>query len=280
MIEVTKIKLGTQTRAGINNEKIDEYAKAIDSGAQFPPVTLFFDQTNYWLIDGFHRYYAHIKVDRALIHEEIKLGTERDAWLYSLGTNANHGLTRTNADKRKVVTLALADSELKMQSNRDIAKICNVTHTLVNDIRNEQAKPKVETASTKLSKKSKTKVEAASTQENNQAKKDGTEEGNDTKQHEIEDAKNAIKVLEEMNTRLLDGIALAQLPPDEQITAAEIITGLRKEKKFLTDTLDAVKIERGILMREKVSKQNQMAMQRKQIKELEAVLKNAEKEGN
>lgn len=46
---------GTQPRAGLNPELIDEYAKAMTEGAKFPPVTVFYDQISYWLADGFHR---------------------------------------------------------------------------------------------------------------------------------------------------------------------------------------------------------------------------------
>ena len=30
------------------------------AGDQFPPIDVFFDGQNYWLVDGFHRLQAHV----------------------------------------------------------------------------------------------------------------------------------------------------------------------------------------------------------------------------
>ena len=269
MINIDRIRYeeGTQARVEINEDRVKDYAEAIENGTQFPPVTLFHDGTSYWLADGWHRLLAHIRIGCISIHEEVKTGTKRDAWLYALGANHTHGLARTNADKRKAVMLAIQDDDLKILSNREIAKICNVNHGLVNDIRNELAKPTAKPKEkTQAKSKDKNGVEAPSTP---------AEPEFDPKQHELQEAKNAIKELAEKNQQLLDGVALAELPPDEQKTTAEIIDALRKENKVLTVTLDGVKAERDSLMREKVSMQNQMAMQRKQIEQLKGQISKA-----
>lgn len=46
---------GTQPRAAINLDVACEYGDAMKSGAKFPPVVAFYDGTDYWLADGFHR---------------------------------------------------------------------------------------------------------------------------------------------------------------------------------------------------------------------------------
>jgi hypothetical protein len=33
---------------------VQNYADALEEGANFPPVTLFYDGSAYWLADGFH----------------------------------------------------------------------------------------------------------------------------------------------------------------------------------------------------------------------------------
>lgn len=53
--------------------------------------------------------------------------------------NADHGLRRSNEDKRKAVGLLLADAEWSKLSNAEIARLCNVSHTFVNNTRNPPA---------------------------------------------------------------------------------------------------------------------------------------------
>ncbi|MEX2673389.1 MAG: hypothetical protein WD294_14915 [Phycisphaeraceae bacterium] len=60
-----------------------------------------------------------------------------DAILYSVGANADHGLRRTNADKRASVETLLADDEWAKWSDREIAKRCAVHHDTVNRLRKE-----------------------------------------------------------------------------------------------------------------------------------------------
>ena len=54
-------------------------------GASFPPVLLFFDSTDYWLADGYHRVEAALSIGLNEIAAEVMLGTQRDAVLYSCG---------------------------------------------------------------------------------------------------------------------------------------------------------------------------------------------------
>jgi hypothetical protein len=52
---------------------------------------------------------------------------QRDALLYSISSNAEHGLPRSNADKRKAVRLLLADAEWGKWSDRESARRCQVS---------------------------------------------------------------------------------------------------------------------------------------------------------
>lgn len=136
MLAIDKIKIeGTQSRVQINENTVSEYAEAIKNGAQFPPVTVFFDGTNFWLADGFHRLLAHKRAGKTEILETREVGGLRDAILYSVSANANHGLRRTNADKRKAVEMLLNDAEWAQWSDNSIAKQCAVSHTFVAGVR-------------------------------------------------------------------------------------------------------------------------------------------------
>lgn len=130
-----RIDGGTQSRIEINNEVVSEYAEALKGGVQFPPVDVFFDGADYWLVDGFHRYHAHRSAGLSEIDAAIHNGTLRDAQLFSFGVNASHGLRRSNADKRKAVEFMLNDAEWSVWSDREIARQCCVSHVLVFNIR-------------------------------------------------------------------------------------------------------------------------------------------------
>ena len=145
-LDAIRIDGGTQARAELNQQTVSEYADAMAEGAKFPPVVVFFDGVDNWLADGFHRYFGAKKIDARDIEADVREGTKRDAILFSLGANANHGLRRTNADKRKAVETLLADSEWVKWSDNQIAKACSVHHSTVADYRRSLA----ESASEKL----------------------------------------------------------------------------------------------------------------------------------
>jgi ParB-like chromosome segregation protein Spo0J len=140
-LSISKIRTdgGTQTREGLNQDVIDEYAEAWKGGAEFPDVVVFHDkkERSYWLADGFHRYHGARQAKLKEISVELREGTQRDALLYALQANRCHGLRRTNADKRKAVAKMLADGEWVKWSDRRIAEHVGVSHVLVATVRAE-----------------------------------------------------------------------------------------------------------------------------------------------
>ncbi|HWY85451.1 MAG TPA: hypothetical protein VNX28_01940 [Gemmataceae bacterium] len=69
----------------------------------------------------------------------MRQGTQRDAVLFGIAANCAHGLPRTNADKRKAVTLMLGDAEWSQWSDRKIAGHCQVGHAFVSRLRRKSA---------------------------------------------------------------------------------------------------------------------------------------------
>ena len=126
---------GTQARSSINQMTVVEYSEAIQQGHRFPPIVVFYDGTSYWLSDGFHRLSAHRLALVREIEVDLKLGTLRDAILYAVGANAEHGLRRTTADKHHAVGLVLADEEWSSWSDRMIARITFTSHPFVAKVR-------------------------------------------------------------------------------------------------------------------------------------------------
>lgn len=81
----------TQMRvAGIDPAVVADYADAMEAGATFPPIIVFFDGTRYWPGDGFHRIEAARRIARAAISADVRKGGQRDALLLAASANATH----------------------------------------------------------------------------------------------------------------------------------------------------------------------------------------------
>lgn len=128
---------GTQSRAAVSDEVVAEYAAAMTAGAEFPKMVVFFDGSEYWLADGFHRHAALVRNGIMEVAPDIRQGNRRDAILYSVGANATHGYQRSNTDKRRAVMRLLEDAEWAQWSDREIARQCRVSADLANRIRKE-----------------------------------------------------------------------------------------------------------------------------------------------
>jgi hypothetical protein len=134
-LDLIDISGGTQTRVATNDDAIASYADEMVRGAIFPPVTVFYDGSNYWLADGFHRVLAVKRNGFTEISAEVQAGSRTDALRHALGANATNGLYRTNADKRHVAEIALREwSDL---SNAFIAELCKISGELVRTVRGE-----------------------------------------------------------------------------------------------------------------------------------------------
>ena len=132
-ISIANIRLdgGTQPRAALNVNAIEDYAKAMSAGAKFPPVAVFYDGEQYWLADGFHRIKAGCAAGLDVIDCEVHQGTVEDAQWYSFSANKANGLRRTNSDKQRAVKAALAHPRSGSLSNSEIARHCGVTTPMV-----------------------------------------------------------------------------------------------------------------------------------------------------
>jgi hypothetical protein len=135
---------GAQTRVRVRAAVVRDYATAMkqqraEGNLRFPPVIIFTDGQNYWLGDGFHRVLAAARAGLVEIAADARQGTQRDAVLFGISANSTHGLPRTNADKRKAVSLLLGDAEWSQWSDRKIAGHCQVGHAFVSRLRQKSA---------------------------------------------------------------------------------------------------------------------------------------------
>ena len=135
--DITRDETIQQRAGGMKSARVREYAKAMREGNQFPPVVVYYDGDTYWLADGFHRCEAAERISRSQIETEIHQGGRRDAVLFATGANAQHGVRRTNEDKRKAVTTLLLDSEWQQWSDHEIARRTHCTQPFVSKLRKE-----------------------------------------------------------------------------------------------------------------------------------------------
>lgn len=154
-IQLADLKLdgGTQPRQQIDEETVTLYAERMErqrgevldpEGKAWEPLVVYYDGESYWLADGYHRVKAARQKGWTDYPADIRQGTLRDAVAYSLGANARHGKPRTNADKRRAVMRALVDAEWSKLSDRELARMCAVTHPMVGKIRAELELQRIE----------------------------------------------------------------------------------------------------------------------------------------
>lgn len=125
--------LTTQLRVAIDGDQIDNLKAAFEAGATLPPIDLFRERADAYIIaDGWHRYHAARILKHKTINAYIHDGGRSDAIKFALGANATHGLRRTNKDKRKAVEVAVR--EFPKLSARAIADLCHVSHNFAAEI--------------------------------------------------------------------------------------------------------------------------------------------------
>jgi hypothetical protein len=226
-IEKIRIDGDTQSRESLKDSTIIDYTEKVLAGEIFKPIKIIYDGKDWWLADGFHRYFAHKRAKVNTIDADITNGTKRDAWIYSLSANGKHGLPRSNEDKRRSVIRALNDIELCDKTNIEIAKLCDVSDMTVGRIRKELELLK------EAKKKPKVKPIEPPKEE--------------YIQDEVHELRTENQALLTENTKLRDQMAIGILDIDdeEKITIQETVESLRAEVTRLQSSLDAMTISRN-----------------------------------
>lgn len=247
------IDKGTQSRAQISEETVTDYAEAMSAGDTFPPVMVYHDGVDYYLADGFHRLHAIKRLGKTSIQADVRTGTLRDAILYSLGANRDHGLRRSNADKRKCVQTLLDDFEWGEYSVNEMARICAVSPQLVLAVKQEMdGGEKVSTVKTNAPKKP--------AKLNNVVE---TPEPTDTAEKD-----EAVAELVAENQRLADRLAVHTMDatPEEKLAATETIEELREQIRILEIENQSLKISRDTFQRENAEMKKTIASLQRKLK--------------
>ncbi len=127
----------TQPRSALDMTIVEDYSEAMRAGAKFPPVDVFYDGTEYWLADGFHRCRAAYIGDLEEIPAKVHQGTLEDAQWFSYAANKTNGIYRSTEDKQRAVRAAIKHPKSASLSDRAVAKHLGVDHTTVGDWRSK-----------------------------------------------------------------------------------------------------------------------------------------------
>jgi hypothetical protein len=257
-LDAINITGGTQSRLKIDEDYVEEILGKMKEDTEYQPVTAFFDGKEYWLADGFHRYHATRKNGKASIKCNVTHGLLRDAILYSKSANNRHGLPPTLQDKLHNAKELIEDFEWGEWSNREIGRICDVSHVTVAKLRVGKVPEKVKfvnkdgevkTRTTKPPKAEKTFDVATPA----------------TPATPVDDELQvAIEFLVLENEKLSDQLAVKGSADPE--LAGKTIAELRDEIKQLTIELNSVKISRDQFQAENAQLKKQVTYLQKQLK--------------
>lgn len=130
----------TQMRAnGTDKAVVREYAAVLEGGKHALPMIDVYtqDHETYWIVDGWHRFEAHVLSGHDTIPCTVTVGSHDDALLAAVKANAEHGLRRTNEDKRLAVRTLLMHPEWGAWSNRVLAEKAGVSDKTVASVRDD-----------------------------------------------------------------------------------------------------------------------------------------------
>lgn len=121
-------------RSGVDQATVGIYANTFE---QLPPIDVFWieGRDGWWVVDGWHRLTAALKLGLAYIEANDHQGTFDDALEFSYDANLRHGKPLTLNERKDAARLKL---QLHTErSDRWIAEDCGISHPTVGTIREE-----------------------------------------------------------------------------------------------------------------------------------------------
>jgi FtsZ-binding cell division protein ZapB len=277
-IEAIILDSRLQSRVKTDENMIDEFVESMEQGDVFPPVQIYLvDETDYYLVDGWHRVLACKKLGYEDIDCVIKEGTWREAKWASFAANKQHGLRPSRADRRKQLGECLHDPEWSAYSDNMIAKHCGCSRGLVLQMRKELKIEKSDVVKTVSGGKvsttniKKQKDDGAPEKKDKAVKpapvheeEEESFEGYDEKDDVIADQKEEI-------IRLQDRLAIAAFDAsdEEKELAQQTIDELREQVRVLEIAMVAVKTSRDTFQKENAEMKKQILAMQKKLKSYE-----------
>lgn len=259
-LAVIRIDGDTQAREALSQEKVNEYAELMKDGATFPAIDVFFDGSEYWLADGFHRYFATKAQGVVSIEANVHTGTLEEAQLYACGANKGRGLEMSWKDIRHVVMRMLRHRIWGKWTNAEIARHVGCSKMTVGRVKASMEEPDKETKKTYRNQHGQEK-----TIETKNIGRKKEEEVNED--HHLVELTDTVNDLSSENQALRDKIALGQWDASdiEKIDVEDTIAQLREkirvleiDNKALRESRDMFQNRNAELMRTVKALQNKL----------------------
>jgi len=272
LTEIT-VDSSLQGRCKLNQEVIDEYSEALREGIKLPAIKVFRIGSRYYLVDGWHRYFAHKKAGLADIEVEVIDGNMREATLYAIGANDDHGLRRNNEDKRKAVMMLLDDVEWSEWNDSEIAKASRVSRMTVSRIKSSLGLKKDEVKVFRDGKE--IKLNTANIGSKNEQKFLGVQPvQEEIYQDEINAEMEAIVEENEILTRRL-AVAAMEASDEEKGLAENQLMEMASQIKTLTATLNSAQAQSNTYMNQVAELKDQVKYWRRRAEKAEAKISQA-----
>jgi hypothetical protein len=271
-----RIDGGTQARVKLNQEVVVEYAEKMREGEVFPPVTVFFDGSTYWLADGFHRYFGYKSNGKTSIDADVQNGTLDDAILFAFSANGRRGLTMTDEDNRNIILAMLRHPEWTLWTNSAIAKHVGVSAMTVGRIKATMEKKVDEPTVKKFIDKSgnQSKIDTSKLKTKQKITKPDVSTAKVEQEvvlelnEKIDELAQTVNVLADENTVMRDKIAIGQWDASEieKIDAEQRMADMREQIRVLEADNKAIRQSRDMF-------QNRNSELMKTVKSLQSKLK-------
>lgn len=267
---------GTQARKSLDQNIVTTYAEHLREGAIFPSITVFHDGSEYWLADGFHRYFARKANGEVEVECEVKQGTKREAQLFSFGVNNDRGLSMSSEDIREIIIRMLKDDEWSKWSDEKIANVIKVSRITVFRVRKklEEAGEVEQKSKTKYVDKHGNESEMATPKAKAKAEPEPVEQAEPEQEEPSEEGDlvseltETINQVSQENEMLKEKIALGQWDASEieKLDVQDILAELREKNRLL-------ELENKTLRESRDAYQYENAQLIKTVKSLKAKLK-------
>jgi len=139
-VSTLRTDAGTQYRNSTDEATVEQYKLSMKDGSVFPPIDTVFDGQHHLVYDGFHRLAAISLLGKPTIAVRYIEGDVADAQLLALTVNAQHGLPRDLATKRKIGLAAICNPLLENCSNYELAKITGLSAPYIQGLRDPDTK--------------------------------------------------------------------------------------------------------------------------------------------
>jgi hypothetical protein len=264
-LAVLRLDGDTQARKSLVQAKVKEYAEKMQDGEEFRPVDAFFDGSDYWLADGFHRYFATKANKKTSISATITNGTLEEAQLFAMRANKDHGMPPNAKDLRFCITRMLKHPVWGGWTNEAIAKWVGVSAMTVTRVKAAISEPEESTQKKYINKHGQ---ESTIDTANLGRKAKPADPPKPEPDHRVAELANTVNELAEENQKLKDAIAIGAWDATdiEKEDAEETIIILREEIRVL-------EIEVKTLRESSDMFQNRNAELMRTVKSLQAKLK-------